>query len=313
LPLIEAPVSLKGKSQMKQRRNLTISQFFDKHFVTITIAPFVIAIAAACVVPLVMVFIESLFVDRPGEFFFVGFKNFLDISTDRAFHADLLRTIEYSGLSSLFSFVIGLAMAMVLNQSIRGRGFFRVWALYPWAVPPVVAGFIFKWFFNEVYGAGNDLLIRIGIGGVNWLSQPDIAMVLLIACDTWVRIPFVLIILLAGLQTIPKVLYEAAEIDGASPVRLFRHITIPYLIAPIRVAMLVVTMFSFRMMDIMMILTGGGPGRATHLFAAYIYKQGFRFLHFGRSAAASVIMIFATLLIVAAYNIFLKPRVKESR
>jgi len=298
---------------MKQRFSQKISQFGDRHFVIITIAPFVIIIAAACIVPLVMVFAESLYIDKPGVFKFGGFSNYLAIFRDSSFYGDVLRTVEYSGLSSLFSFVIGLAMAMVLNQSIRGRGFFRVWALYPWAVPPAVAGFMFKWFFNEVHGAGNSLLIKMGMEPLNWLSQPDIAMGVLIACDTWVRIPFVLIILLAGLQTIPKVLYEAAEIDGASSIRLFRHITLPYLVAPIRVAMLVVTMFSFRMIDIMMVLTGGGPGRATHLFAAYIYKQGFRYLRFGHSAAASVIMIFATLLIVAGYTFLLKSKVKESK
>ena len=298
---------------MKNRGGHTISEFVDRHFVILAIAPFVIAIAAASVVPLVMVLVESLFLDRPGEFKFVGLRNYVTIFTNAAFYADLFRTIKYSGLSSLFSFIIGLALALALNQNIRGRGFFRVWALYPWAVPPVVSGFMFKWFFNEVYGAGNDLLIRLGAGPVNWLSNPKIAMWVMIGCDTWVRIPFVLIILLAGLQTIPKVLYEAGQIDGASEIRLFRHITLPYLVAPIRVAMLVVTMFSFRMIDIMMVLTGGGPGRTTHLFAAYIYKQGFKFLQFSHSAAASVVMIFATLLILFAYNLFLKPQVKVSK
>ncbi len=298
---------------MKNKARPGVSEFLDRHFVTVALAPFVLAIAAACIVPLVMVLVDSLFIDRPGRFEFAGLGNYFSIFTSKAFYGDLLRTVEYAGLSSLFAFLIGLGLAMALNQEIRGRGFFRVWALYPWAVPPVVAGFMFKWFFNEVYGAGNDLLIRAGMGAVNWLSDPGIAMGVLIACDTWVRVPFVLIILLAGLQTVPKVLYEAAEIDGASAAMLFRHITLPYLVAPIRVAMLVVTMFAFRMIDIMMVLTGGGPGRATHLFAAYIYKQGFRFLRFGHSAAAAVVMILATLLIVAAYNLLLRPQVRVSK
>ncbi|MFQ5834964.1 MAG: carbohydrate ABC transporter permease [bacterium] len=290
-----------------------ISEFVDRHFALIVLSPFVIAIAAACVIPVVMVLRESFFIDRPGQFQFAGLGNYAKIFTSSAFYADFLRTIEYSGLSSLLSFLIGLGLALALNQNIRGRRFFRVWVLYPWAVPPVVAGFMFKWFFNEVYGAGNDLLIKMGVEPVNWLSNPKIAMGVLIGCDTWIRIPFVTIILLAGLQTVPMELYEAAKIDGASAIRLFRHITLPYLVAPIRVAMLVVTVFSFRVIDMMMVLTGGGPGRATHLFAAYIYKQGFRFLRFGHSAAAGVVMILATLLIVAAYTYLLRPKVEVSK
>lgn len=287
-------------------------QYLDKYFVIVTLTPLIIAISAAVLYPFFLVLKESMYIDQPMVYKFNGLGNYQEVLTDPKFYGDFIRTLKYSGFSSLFSFLGGLGLALALNQRIKARNLFRTWALYPWAIPPVVAAFIFKWFFNEVYGAANSLVMGIGLVSkpIAWLSNPNVAMPVLIGCDVWIRIPFVTVILLAGLQTVPQELYEAGRIDGASSFKLFTHITLPYLVAPIRVAMLVVTMFSFRMIDIMLMLTGGGPGRATNLFAAYIYDKGFYYLRFGQSAAAGVIMFVVIILIVGAYTYFLKPKVK---
>ena len=155
--------------------------------------------------------------------------------------------------------------------------------------------------------------MKLGIIGapVTWLANETLAMPILIGVDAWIRIPFVTIVLLAGLQAIPQDLYDAGQIDGAGPFNLFRNITWPYLKGPLLVAMVVVTAFSFRFVDIMMALTGGGPGDDTMLFAVDIYKSAFLRLRFGYSAAEGVIMLAMIVVIILAYTYFLKSEVEE--
>lgn len=290
-----------------------LGEYVDRHFAITCILPTMILVFGLIVVPIVMVFQQSLFLDTPGRFQFVGLKNYIRIFQREDFWRYLYHTVLYSGFSSLFSFLFGLVLALSLNQKIKHPNFFRVWVLLPWAIPPVVAAFIFKWFFNDVYGAANDLLIHIGIINkpITWLAHEIFAMPLLIGVDAWIRIPFVTIILLAGLQSVPQDLYDAGKIDGASTFNLFRNITFPYLKGPLMVAMVVVTAFSFRFVDIMMALTGGGPGDETMLFAVDIYNSAFLRLRFGYSAAQGVIMLGLIVIIILAYTYLLKSEVEE--
>ncbi|MCK4826285.1 sugar ABC transporter permease, partial [bacterium] len=290
-----------------------LKEFLDRHFALTCILPTMIVVCGLILVPIYPVFQESLFLDTPGHYKFVAIRNYIRIFQNSDFWRYLYHTIQYSGFSSLFSFLFGLLLALCLNQKIKFPNFFRVWVLLPWAIPPVVAAFIFKWFFNDVYGAGNDLLLKFGIikAPVTWLASETFAMPILIGVDAWIRIPFVTIILLAGLQAIPQDLYDACEIDGAGPFQVFWNITIPYLKGPLLVAMVVVTAFSFRFVDIMMALTGGGPGDDTMLFAVNIYKSAFLRLRFGYSAAEGVIMLAMIVGIILGYTYFLKSEVEE--
>jgi ABC-type sugar transport system permease subunit len=290
-----------------------VGEYVDRHFALTCILPTMILVFGLILVPIIMVFQESTFLDTPGRFEFVGLKNYIRIFQREDFWRYLYHTVLYSGFSSLFSFLFGLVLALSLNQKIKYPNFFRVWVLLPWAIPPVVAAFIFKWFFNDVYGAANDLLISIGIisSPITWLASEAFAMPLLIAVDAWIRIPFVTIILLAGLQSVPQDLYDAGKIDGAATFNLFRNITFPYLKGPLMVAMVVVTAFSFRFVDIMMALTGGGPGDETMLFAVDIYNSAFLRLRFGYAAAEGVIMLGLIVIIILGYTYLLKSEVEE--
>jgi ABC-type sugar transport system permease subunit len=290
-----------------------LGEFMDQHFALTCILPTMILVFGLIIVPIYLVFQESLFLDTPGHYRFVGLKHYIRMFQYNEFWRYLYHTVQYSGFSSLFSFLFGLVLALSLNQKIKFPNFFRVWVLLPWAIPPVVAAFIFKWFFNDVYGAGNDLLMKLGIiqSPVTWLASKTFAMPILIGVDAWIRIPFVTIVLLAGLQAIPKDLYDAAKIDGAGPFKLFRNITLPYLKGPLLVAMVVVTAFSFRFVDIMMALTGGGPGDETMLFAVDIYKSAFLRLRFGYSAAEGVVMLAMIVVIILGYTYLLKSEVEE--
>lgn len=290
-----------------------LGEFMDRHFAMVCILPTTIVVFGLIIVPVYLVFQESLFLDTPGQYRFIGIKHYIRIFQDVDFWRYLNHTVQYSGFSSLLSFLIGLLLALCLNQRIKFPNFFRIWVLLPWAIPPVVAAFIFKWFFNDVYGAGNDLLMKLGIiqGPITWLASETFAMPILIGVDAWIRIPFVTIILLAGLQSIPKELYDAAKIDGGGPFNLFWNITLPYLKGPLLVAMVVVTAFSFRFVDIMMALTGGGPGDDTMLFAVDIYKTAFLRLRFGYSAAEGVIMLAMIVVIILTYSYLLKSEVEE--
>jgi multiple sugar transport system permease protein len=290
-----------------------LGEFMDQHFALTCILPTMFLVFGLIIVPIYLVFQESLFLDTPGHYRFVGIEHYIRMFQKNDFWRYLYHTVQYSGFSSLFSFLFGLILALSLNQKIKFPNFFRVWVLLPWAIPPVVAAFIFKWFFNDVYGAGNDLLMKLGIiqSPVTWLASKTFAMPILIGVDAWIRIPFVTIVLLAGLQAIPKDLYDAAKIDGAGPLNLFRNITLPYLKGPLLVAMVVVTAFSFRFVDIMMALTGGGPGDETMLFAVDIYKSAFLRLRFGYSAAEGVVMLAMIVIIILAYTYLLKSEVEE--
>jgi multiple sugar transport system permease protein len=225
----------------------------------------------------------------------------------------LKHTLYYSGFSTLISFIVGMILALCLNARIRLQNVFRVWILIPWAVPPVVSAIIFKWFFNDIYGAANDLLMGLGIisAPVAWLADKTFAMPILIFCDSWTRIPFVTVVILAGLQTVPPSLYEAAKIDGCTDRQLFRFITIPFIKSAILVALLVTSMFSFRVVALMLALTGGGPGDHTKLLAGYIYENAFIHLRFGYSSALSVAMLLMISMICLVYIYFLRADVRD--
>ena len=285
----------------------------DRKFVLIGIFPTFLATALLILYPTYMVFKNSLYLDVPGIHRFVHIKHYIRMFHDPNFYVYLKHTIYYSGFSTLISFVVGMTLALCLNARIRLENVFRVWIMIPWAIPPVVSAIIFKWFFNDIYGAGNDLLMDLGLISqpVAWLADTRFAMAILTLCDAWTRIPFVTIVLLAGLQTVPKSLYEAGRIDGCSDFMLFRYITIPYIKGAILVALMVTTMFSFRVVALMLTLTGGGPGDHTKLLAGYLYENAFVHLRFGYSSALSVVMLAMITVICLVYIRLIRSDVRD--
>ena len=231
------------------------------------------------------------------------FSNYMNLLKDPFFSRTFWNTGIFVFLSVASHMVLGLAVAMVLNTALPAKPLFRLIALLPWVVPDVVAGIIWKWMYNPIYGAINDFLLRIGLINtpVEWLSNPALALFSVILVNLWRGFPFVMLILLAGLQAIPRHLYEAAGIDGASRVQSFFHITIPGLRKMIVVALALDIVWEVRRFGLIQAMTQGGPGVLTEVLSTYTYKQYFQFFRFEYASAIAVVMTVVLLLVSLPY------------
>jgi multiple sugar transport system permease protein len=229
----------------------------------------------------------------------MSLQNYRDMFANPAFWRSLRVTLYYVGFGVLGSFGIGLFTAVLLNRPFRGRMLARVLAILPWPVPGVVAATTFVWIFNSSFGVANYFLLRLNIvqEPVQWFTQSVPALIAVIAATIWKGYPFFTVSLLAGMQSIPKELYEAARVDGANAVEQFRFITIPALRPVIAISLVISTLWQFRVFDIIYVMTGGGPSRATETLAIQIYREAFQY--FQMSYAAAVGMVTLALSVVA--------------
>ncbi len=242
---------------------------------------------------------------------FVGLKNFVKLfADDNKFYTYLLHSFEYVIVAIGIAFIIALVVALCLNQ-IRRAGFLRAASLWAWGIPPVIASLMWKWLLNDTNGAINDILMRIGIlsSPVPWLSHGFLTMTILSLVHSWTAIPFIMVILLAGLQGISEEYYEAAMLDGASSIQKFRFIVWPLLKPYVQSSLMITSIFAFRTFDIVFTLTGGGPGDTTEMLVTYVYEKAFRFLELGYAASIAVVMVIISFGIVGFYNILLKSEV----
>jgi ABC-type sugar transport system permease subunit len=239
---------------------------------------------------------------------FAGWGNYRALAQEpRAWQA-LRVTVFFTGVSVLLEFLLGLGLALLLHRARIGRGFIRAAGLLPWAIPTVVSGMLWKFIFNDQYGAANDLLMRFGLIGEYqpWLGTAAGAFTAIIMADVWKTTPFVAILILAGLQNITHEVYESAAIDGAGRWRQFWHITLPLLRPAILVSLLFRTLDAFRIFDLVFVLTGGGPGNATETLSVYTYKTLFTFGDFGYGSALAVFTAACVAVISAGYVIGLR-------
>ncbi|NIS61086.1 MAG: ABC transporter permease subunit [Proteobacteria bacterium] len=230
-------------------------------------------------------------------------SHYANLLKDPFFAKTFWNTAIFVFLSVASHMVLGLAVAMVLNKALPAKPLFRVIALLPWVVPDVVAGIIWKWMYDPLYGALNDVLLKIGFisTGVEWLSNPKLALFSVILVNLWRGFPFVMLILLAGLQAIPRHLYEAAAIDGASKWQLFVHVTIPGLRKMIVVALALDIVWEVRRFGLIQAMTKGGPGVLTEVLSTYTYKQYFQFFRFEYASAIAVVMSIVLLIVSLPY------------
>ena len=233
----------------------------------------------------------------------ITWVHYANLLKDPYFGAIFWNTAVFVTLSVAAHLLLGLAAALVLNGKLPAKPVFRLIALLPWVVPDVVAGIIWKWMFDPVYGAVNDILMRMGLinDPVEWLSNPRLAMFSLILVNLWRGFPFVMMNLLAGLQAIPQKLYEAAAIDGASKVQQFFCVTLPGLKKMIVVALALDIVWEVRRFGLVQAMTQGGPGVLTEVLSTYTYKQYFQFFHFEYASAISVVMTAVLLLVSLPY------------
>ena len=230
-------------------------------------------------------------------------ENYSILLQDSVFREVFSNTVIFVVLSVASHLLLGLSVALVLNMEILAKPIFRLIALLPWVVPDVVAGIIWRWMLDPVYGALNDLLLRIGwiSDHVQWLSHPKLALFSVIFVNLWRGFPFVMLILLAGLQSIPSVLYEAAAIDGATRWQLFIRITLPSLKKMLVVALALDIVWEVRRFGLIQAMTQGGPGNITEVLSTYIYKQYFQFFRFEYASAVAVVMTIVLLMVSLPY------------
>lgn len=233
---------------------------------------------------------------------FVGLRNFRELLHDGvAWHA-LLNTLAFVFTSTFFELLFGLVIALAINRSFRGRGMVRAAILVPWAIPTVVSSQMWRFIFNDKYGLLNFILYGADTTLYRaWLAEPLFAFAAIVAADVWKTSSFAALLILAGLQTIPEELHEAARIDGANVWQRFRNITLPLLKPALLIALLFRTMDAFRVFDLVFVMTQGGPANSTNVLQFYGYKKIFAEGFMGYGSAISVLVFMISLALSLVY------------
>ena len=236
----------------------------------------------------------------------VGLQNYRDLWHDTIFRQSVWETVKFTLITVSFEFVLGMIIALVVNSNFKGRGAMRAAMLVPWAIPTVVAAQMWKWMFDDVFGVINDAGVRLHIlhHSVAWISQPSTALGAVSAVDIWKTTPFVALLLLAGLQVIPRDLYEAADVDGASKWQQFWRITLPLLRPAILVTLIFRTLDALRVFDVFYVFYGNRPD--TQTMAIYAQSTIVSDGHVGYGSAISVAIFLIIGLFVVIYVTFMR-------
>lgn len=273
------------------------------------VLPCVLTLVAVLGVPIALSALASVSVRSPGGTA-RGLDHYQRLLADGQFWHSLRVSLTFVGATVGLHLVVGLAVALALNAQIRARRFLRVLAILPWTVPDVISGLMWRFMYNPTLGIINHTLRSLGLasGPIDWLGSASLALPSVIQADLWRGYPFVMLILLAGLQAIPKDLYEAARVDGASALREFRHITLPSLRPMILLAIALDVIWQFRRFGLVYNMTAGGPGNATEILSLHIYKQYFKFFEFEYASAMAVAMAVVMLAISIPYVVTMTRR-----
>lgn len=280
----------------------------DRQVGVLFMLPLIIAVAVFLVWPIAEA-VRLSFVRynplRPDEQPFVGLDNYLFVLEDPLFWESFWQAIVWTGWSTVMQALIGVGLALLLHQPLKGMNAFRGLLLFPYIVPTVVIALNWRWMFNSEIGIVNHLMMSVGIidERIAWLSTPTMAMTSAILLNVWKYTPFVVIVVLARLQTIPTELYDAAKVDGAGALRRFRDITLPQLAEVLAVVIVFRTIWTFNKFEEIYLLTRGGPGTSTYNLALYAFDQSIANLRMGVGAAAGVIML---LLLLAGSMIYIR-------
>jgi multiple sugar transport system permease protein len=234
-----------------------------------------------------------------GGIRFNGLNNFITLAKDTRFWHTARVTLTFVILAVGLQYLVGLGLAILLNQQVRFRRFFRVVFLIPMMLTPAAVGYLGRMLFNEGQGPINDIIERLGGPMIMWLSSTKLALGTLILVDTWEWVPFMMIVLLAGLQALPPEVFESATVDGASSWQTFIHVTFPMLM-PVTITVIVIrALEAFKLFDIVMVMTGGGPGTATETVTMYAYQVAMKNGNLGyASAIAYALLIMITIFIM---------------
>ena len=295
-------------------RRPTLSEWSDRNFRWLLVAPAVCLILALSIFPLLFSLWVS-FVNYdfqiPGHAF-VGLKNFERVVADPVARWSLVVTAILSGSSVLLEFVLGLALAMALTPTFRGRGLIMSLVIVPLFISPVVVGQCWALMLQRPFGPTNYILSQL-LGfdvTISWLTQAPWNFIALIVADVWQWTPFMFVILLAGLSAVPPHVYEAAELDGVGAWQTFWYITVPHIAPMMLLALTFRLLDAVKLFDIIFVLTGGGPGTNTYSASYYLYTIGFTQFHLSNATAGSWIFLVLTVIVVMVLvRRLLKPAV----
>ncbi|MBL0385069.1 sugar ABC transporter permease [Tumebacillus sp. ITR2] len=245
---------------------------------------------------------------RPDQDSFVGLQNYAKVLADPDVRAAASHTILFTLCSVGMKVVLGMLGALLLNVKMRGAGWVRTLYMLPWLVPSVVASLVWRWIFNDPFGIANTLLQSFGGPAVNWLGQDTTAMFAVILVDIWRGLPLMTLLLLAGLQMIPRETLEAAMIDGAHAGQRFWRVVLPMMRPTLIMAGTLSLIGTFNSFNIVYVMTGGGPAHATEILVTYVFRLAFQKFNFGYAGTLAVWIIVLLTILTGIYNRLLRER-----
>jgi len=297
-------LSLKATSPSKRRRELS------KNLVAYSfILPNLLGFAIFTLIPMVFSLALALMSwDGANQVSWVGLENFKNLLDDSTFKIALKNTFWYVGGTVPLTMICSLGLAVLLNQPIRGRNIFRTIYFFPYVASLVAVAVVWNMLFFPSAGPVNEFLRAIGVENPpRWSASVDWAMPTVILASIWRNMGYYMIIYLAALQGIPRILYEAAEIDGASAWQKFRYVTVPMLTPATFFISIMLTITSFKVFDLIMVMTNGGPGRATNVLVIHTYNTAFRQFKFGYSSAIAMVL-FVLVMVITIVQFYMERR-----
>lgn len=260
----------------------------------VLIAPGVVFVGTLLIYPMISGVLSSFFTQHPLQLSgreFVGLEHYINVFQDSIFYRALWNTFIWTAAVVAGQYVIGFVIALMLNEPLPGRGIYRSLILIPWVVPMIAAALTWKWIYSADFGVLNYILRKLGFvsSGVDWLGDPSVALWSVIITNVWKGIPFVAVVMLAGLQSIDQEMYESAHVEGAGLLQRFWHITLPSMKGVSMVVLVLTTIWTFNQFDLLYLMTKGGPTNSTQIIPVYTYLNAFNFFRMNYAAAISCV------------------------
>jgi len=275
----------------------SFERWFERHLRVLMLAPAMLVLLTLTIFPSIYMIIAAATRISPNPdlpWQFAGADNFLRLLSDEQFHVGLWNTLVFTVFAVGAEFLLGLGLALLLDRYIRRLNFLKTILMLPMMLPPVAVAITWKLIYEPQFGVLNEIMFRLGLPLQAWAGDVRLAMFSVIVADVWQWTPFMFLLMLAGLASLPDEPYEAAAIDGASAWRQFWDLTLPFLKPVIAIALLLRIMDALRLFDLVFILTGGGPADRTKTLSLYIYQVAYRFADPSYAAAISLFVLFTT-------------------
>ena len=280
-------------------------------------APAIIVLITVLAYPIIASFVLSFqrvrFLGQGISREFIGLSNYNELLSDQLFRQALFRSIYFTVVEVIAVLLLALLVALMLNHPLGRPAFFRVVLLIPWALAPVANAVLWKWIYNANYGILNGILLTLGITHVNiiWLGRPWLALNMILLADVWKAVPFITLLLLAGLQTIPNYLYRAARLDGANTLQQFVYVTLPGLKTSLVISIVLQSIWALKVFDLIYVLTKGSPADSTVLLNYLSWRKTFSNLDIGYGAAIANVLFALMFMLATVYIRALRPRQRK--